>query len=282
MGQEKKGEPLLEELEGQSLAPRRHRPVAEVRLPASPPPRSTPAVAPARRLDEAARARLWSDVRDVLFDASEPSLVRRVWTAPPLEALADRMPADVEGVLERWFMLVEATDVYRLLESVHDALEPPARVRFVANVNARLDHAHAGYRFVLRRLVPMASRSDSTALERALAACRTARWVDVEAQLAEGLDHLGQKPEPDVDEAIRCATTAAQLAATAVTGTAYADLAEALYALERAGHVGRTLGAAYQGLPSYVTPSARRTSEEEARLIVLTCAGLVTHLASRH
>jgi hypothetical protein len=187
----------------------------------------------------------------------------------------------VADVLERWVMLVEATDVYRLLETLHDALDPSARLRFVANVNTLLDHADAGYRFVLRRLVPMASRSDSAAFERALAACRTAAWSDVEASLVESLNQLGEKPEPNVHEAIRCATAAAQQAASAVTGIAYVDFVDAVRDLHGRGLVGLTLRAAYEGLDAYASPSARRTSNEEARLVVVTCAGFVAYLASR-
>lgn len=277
MGHQNEREGLLEELEEQPLVSRRHRPVAEVKLPKAPPDRS----APVRQLGAAARVRVWADLRELLFDGGTFTVLRRVWSAPPIGGIAERMPPDVAEVLERWVMLVEATDVYRLLDAVHDALDPARRLRFVANVNALLDHADAGYRFMLRRLVPTASRSDSAAIERALAACKSAGWSEVEANLEGSLDHLGEKPEPNVHDAIRFATAAAQGAASVVTGTTYVDLVDALHDLQRRGLVGPSLRAAYEGLDAYSSPSARRTSSEEARLVVLTCAALVAHLASR-
>lgn len=297
MGRERRVEEVGEDLGGRpSLEPRRHRPVSELRFTMATPPvafdpaRFPASLLPPGTLTDELRAWLWQVVDATLFAAHDAAdrwtaplgrpALKRVWSSPPIGGEPDRMPEDVAQVLEGWFSLVEPSDVYAFLETVHDSLEAPLQARFAAAINATLERGLSDHRFVMKRLMPIASKADVSALDRAIASCKSARWPEVEALLGEALARLGAKPEPDARGAIQEAVRAVQRAAFALTKEPYFDLEDALQDLEKRGHVDKPLKAAYAGLFLYVT-GARKTTTDDARLIVVMCASFVSHLASR-
>jgi hypothetical protein len=212
---------------------------------------------------------------------TERPAVRRVWTSPPLGGTLDLIPEDIVEVLESWIALVEPADVYLFIESVHDSLDAMVRARFAATVNAALERGHSDHRFVLGRLLPIASRADIAAIERGVLASRAASWTAVAHHLEDALAGLAQKPEAELRGAVQSAIRAVEDAAFALTRERYFDLEDALDDLECRGHIGTTLKTAYAGLFAYVTNTVRRTTTDDARLILVMCAGFVGHLASR-
>jgi hypothetical protein len=293
-------------LEAEPLVGRRHRTGSEIRFamptPTVPFEPLPPSRVPRRSLTEELRADLWDVISEPLFDddnrVSSPSLglierdkaranrapsgvLRRVWQAPPIGGAGDRIPEDVAVVLEGWFSLVEPADVYAFIEVVHDNLEVATQPRFAAAINAVLERGVCDHRFVVRRLMPIASKSDIAAIERGLAASRSMMWTSVEEASLAALAALATKPEPDTRGAIQKATRAVQEAAHALTKEHYFDFEDTLHGLEAKGHIDRTLRAAYDGLFVYVSNTSRKTTTDDARLIVVMCAGFVSHLASR-
>ncbi|MDF2693795.1 MAG: hypothetical protein K0S65_2178 [Labilithrix sp.] len=308
MGQERVCDLLAQDIESTEDAPasRRHRPASEIRF-AKPTPavEFDPLSLPGRggvagRLTDEIRVALWELVHAALFAPDEASTyqaagrwalpptssvierpaVRRVWVSSPLGGDLDRIPEDVVEVLEGWISLVEPADVYRFIEAVHDALDAPLQPRFAAAVNVALERGHVDHRFVFRHLLPIASKADVGAIERSLAACKSAGWTDVAEHMHDALERLGEKPDADVRGAIHAAFRAVQRAALGLTSERYFDLEDALDDLEARGHVGRPLKTAYAGLFTYVT-SAHRATTDDGRLILVMCAGFVSHLASR-
>ncbi|MBN9160749.1 MAG: hypothetical protein BGO98_47845 [Myxococcales bacterium 68-20] len=291
---------------------RRHRPASELRFAkvTSPVARSAaaidllelpPSAAPTGTLTSDLRTALWEIARGALFaphagalreddapasrtvqaDGARGAVIRRVWTAAPIGGAADRIPEDVTELLEGWFSLVERADVYAFLEAVHDAIEAPLQPRFATTVNAALERGLSEHRFVLARLVPMASRADAAAIERAFAACRSARWVEVEEQLQHAFARLAAKPEADSRGAINASLRAVRQAAAALTKEHYIDLDDALDDLAAKGHIAGVLVSAYTGLFGSVASSTRKTTANDARLVLVMCAGLIAHLASQ-
>jgi hypothetical protein len=256
---------------------RRQPPARELRLPRG------------AALTDATRAGLWEIVHGFLF-APEPGdrwaaavsdrpVVQRVWSSPPLGGILDRIPEDVAEVLEGWFALVESGDVMAFLESVHDALEPAYQPRFAAGCNAVLERGLSDHRFVMRRLLPIASKADIAAIERAVAA--TARTPNVQGHLLSSIARLAQKPQPDRRGAIEEAVRAVELAAFALTGERHLSLDEALDALTAKGHLDIPLKTAYAGLFDFVSAAARPATIDEARLIVVMCSGFIAQLVAK-
>ena len=301
-----------------SVEPRRHRPMSEVRYADQTPSaafepvghplgllapagatRRSASGAPHGALTDELRAALWEIVAASLFGAPEPPdrwtlhrhdrartaadhpAVRRVWCAPPISGDLDRIPEDVADVLEGWFSLVEPSDVYAFLDAVHDAIDAAGQPRLVAAVNALLERAQSDHRFVLRKLTPIASRADVAAIERSLAACKSVHWRDVETSLLGALARLAHKPEPDTRGAIHEAIRSVEQAAFAVTGERHVDLDHALEDLAARRQLDRALKSAYAGLFVYVTSESRKTTTEDARLVLVICAGFVSHLAGK-
>jgi hypothetical protein len=282
-------------------------------LPGDVSPRPARAIATGALTDEL-RAGLWEVLAAALFAPSEESLrwtgnnnmprtivqgarhsrsfdpraswmssgtLRRVWSSPPLGGDLDRMPEDVDEVIEGWFSLVEAGDVYAFIETVHDNLETSFKPLFVAAINVVLERGQSDHRYVMRKLLPIAAKADIAAIERALGACKAAHWADVEKHMVDAVNRLAVKPEPDVTGAIQEAVRTVELAAFALTGEEHVSLDETLEDLEAHGHIARALKNAYAGLFTYVTSGARKPTTDDARLIVVMCAGFVNHLATQ-
>lgn len=273
---------------------RRHRSSAQIRLDGGPPTlleRGEPFALPSElgsRLSRPAspggltrplRTALWRVVANALFAPGSIGCLRRVWASPALGGAADRIPDDVAELIEDWFSLVEPADVYAFIDAVAEHIEPPFRPGFVAAVNSALEEGLSDHRFVARRLAPISAKADIASIERAFAICKAVRWTFGEAHLHEAVAFLAQKPQPNADAAIREAVRAVELAASTLTSTTQA-LDDNLELLEARGYIARTLKNAYQGLFTYVTNGARRATTDDARLVVVMCAGFVSHLAT--
>ena len=288
MGQERKIEDVDRDSDD-AVDSRRHRPASEIRFVKGTLPVSFLSTG---SLTDELRAWLWEIVHTTLLaphaeldrwtaGVSGRPTVRRVWTATPISGDPDRIPEDVADVLEGWFSLVEPADVYAFIEAVHDSLEVPLQPRFASSINAALERGMSDHRFVLRRMMPIASKADIAAIERALAACPRAHWNEPEARLRDAIARLAEKPQPDARGAIQEAIRAVQDAAHALTKERHFDLEDALQDLRAKGHIDSPLETAYSGLFAYITSATRRPTTDDARIILVMCAGFVSHLASR-
>jgi hypothetical protein len=70
-----------------------------------------------------------------------------------------------------------------------------------------------------------------------------------------------------------------QATAFALTNEHALDLSDTLDVLEEQGFIDSAIKARHAGLFTWVGINARRPRAEDARLILVTCAGFVTHLA---
>lgn len=267
---------------------RRHRPASELRVP----PGAAPSLGrlfttePLLGRAEALRTALWEVVHLFLF-APHPEFdvwtsgvsgrpaVQRTWAASPLAGEPGEVPDDVDALVEGWFSLVEQSVVFDFLETVHASLERPNQSRFVQAVNLALERVQSDHRFVLRRLAPIASRADVATIERACAGDAV-----VEEHLHGAIAALAARPDADARGAIHEAIRAAQAAAQKLTGERHLSLDETLERLMASGHIDRALKGAYGGLFDYVA-ERRHVTTDDARVIVVMCASLVTHLAAR-
>jgi hypothetical protein len=272
---------------------RRHRAVTELVLPgdadvARPASTIPPGTKDATgALTDELREGLWAAIKSFVFAApaadawaAQPT-VHRVWTSPLMGGDPNDVPEDVADLIEQWFSVAGAGDVYALVETVLSALPESSQIGFATAANLVLERGLSDHRFVGRRLMPIASKSDVATIERALVACRSKQLNDAEASLLSSLDHLAHKPEPDAPAAVHDAIRAVQSTAFALTKEQPFGLDDALDILEEQGHIDASLKARHGGLWSWVGGSGRKPRAEDARLILVTCAGFVTHLTQR-
>lgn len=276
---------------------RRHRAVTELQLPGerieidATRPAST--IPPGTKdatgaLTDELREGLWAAISSFMFVAPEADAwagspgarptVHRVWTAPPIAGGTD-VPEDVADLIEEWFSVASNGDVYSLVETVLGALPDAHQVHFANACNLVLERGLSDHRFVGRRLMPIASKSDVATIERALVAARAKQLVDTEQHLLGSLDHLAAKPEADATAAVHEAIRAVTATAFALTKERALGLADTLDILAERGHIDSALKARHAGLFSWVAQNGRKPRSEDARLILVTCAGFVTHLA---
>ncbi|MFO0742033.1 MAG: hypothetical protein U0270_39410 [Labilithrix sp.] len=279
---------------------RRHRAVTELKLPNAPdatrpastiPPGSKDATG---MLTDELREGLWAAISTFVFVppaadawAGSPGArptVHRVWTSPPIGAGAPldgdgEVPEDVADLIEEWFSLAKDGDVYALVETVLASLPDAHQVHFASACNLVLERGLSDHRFVGRRLMPIASKSDVATIERALVSARAKHLSDAEAQILAALDHLAAKPEPDAPAAVHAAIRAVQATAFALTKERPLDLADTLDILEEKGFIDAAIKARHGGLFAWVGTNGRKPRTEDARLILVTCAGFVTYLA---
>ena len=290
MGQERELD-TPEAVEPEPTESRRHRPASELRITRSgdrPPSTSAASV-----MTEALRTDLWQVVHAFLFAPHEefdrwthgvtgrPS-VRRVWSAPPISGIPNRIPEDVAELLGNWFALVEPEHAWAFVEAVHANLETPSRHKFAAGCNAALERQMSDHRFVLRRLAPITSKADVLTIERGFSAIKKANVMAAEEHLEDALERLARKPDADPRGSIQEAIRAVEVTAFALTGGRHLSLEETLEDLEELGHVDAPLKAAYGGLFAYVGGQSRRTTTtDDARLILVMCAGFISHRATK-
>jgi hypothetical protein len=259
---------------------RRHRPASELRLPGS----GAFAVAFPVPQGDALRAALWETIRAFVFVPSAAAELERIWCLPPIEGKPGTMPDDVEDLLESWFSLVETHHVHAFIETVHASLGPDRQLRFAQLCNGVLERFHADRRFVLHCFVPITSKADVTTIERAVGPSRRAFPPPIagaiEDHLRSALHHLTGAADADAREAVHDAIRAARAAGAFVYGEPHATLDETLDGLERRGLIDKPLKAAYGGLFAYAA-DRRRVSADDARLVIVMCAGFVAHLGAR-
>lgn len=281
---------------------RRHRAATELRLPSTRtedvslrlpldvhrpastiPPGSKDATG---MLTDELREGLWAAISTFVFVAPEAdawagarSTMHRVWTAPPISGDED-IPEDAPDLIEEWFSLAKDGDIYSLVETVLASLPDAHQVQFASACNLVFERGLSDHRFVGRRIMPIASKSDVATIERALVAARSKHLSDAEGHLLAALDHLAAKPEADPQATVHEAVRAVQATAFALTKERALDLADTLDILEEQGHIDSAVKARHSGLFTWVGINARRPRAEDARLILVTCAGFVTHLAN--
>lgn len=267
---------------------RRHRAATELVLPDATRPAST--IPPGSKdatgmLTDELREGLWAAISTFVFVAPEADAwaggrptVHRVWTSPPISGDVD-MPEDVADLIEEWFSLAKDGDIYSLVETVLASLPDGHQTHFTSACNLVLERGLSDHRFVGRRLMPIASKSDVATIERALVAARSKQLSDAEGHILAALDLLAAKPDADPQGTVHEAVRAVQAAAFALTKERALDLADTLDILEEQGHIDSAIKARHSGLFQWVGINGRKPRAEDARLILVTCAGFVTHLA---
>lgn len=298
----RQGENTSEDLTVPSLADyaleesRRHRAATELKLPSPAPDAAHPAstIPPGSKdatgmLTDELREGLWAAIASFVFVPPEADAwagspgarptIHRVWTAPPIAGGAD-VPEEVADFIEEWFSLAKDGDVYALVETVLASLPDGHQVHFASACNLVLERGLSDHRFVGRRLMPIASKSDVATIERALVSARAKQLPEAEAHLLASLDRLAAKPEPDPQAAVHEAVRAVQAAAFGLTKERPLDLADTLDVLEEKGFIDSATKARHAGLFTWLGQNGRRPRAEDARIILVTCAGFVTHLTS--
>lgn len=288
----------LEEYAEAEAESRRHRAGAELRLPDGDTVKAASTIPPGNRdatgaLTDDLREGLWKTIASFLFTTEDdtrgawsatsgpsPAAVQ-VWTSPPIGGHSDDVPEEVADLIEEWFSIATTGDVYSLLETVLGALPEPSQSRFISVCNGMFEHGLSDHRFVGRRLMPIASKTDVATIERALLACRSKQLHEAESHLLGGLEQLAKKPEPDAQAAVHDAIRAVQATAFVLTKERPLDLDDALGMLEERGFIDAALKARHGGLFAWVAQNGRKPRPEDARLILVTCAGFVTQLAAR-
>ncbi|MBX3229960.1 MAG: hypothetical protein KF837_21750 [Labilithrix sp.] len=286
----------LEEYAEAEAESRRHRAATELRLPEGDTTRAASTIPPGSKdatgaLTDELREGLWAAIAShALVGDEEPGawsagvhgpVVHHVWSSPPIAGDPDNVPEDVVELIEEWFSIAKTGDVYALLETVLAGLPDASQARFASACNGMLEHGLSDHRFVGRRIMPIASKSDVATIERALVACRAKKLDEAELRLLGALEHLAKKPEPDPQEVVHEAIRAVQATAFALTKDRPLDLADALDTLEEHGHIDAALKARHGGLFAWVAQNGRRPRADDARLILVTCAGFVATLATR-
>lgn len=286
----------LEEYAEAEAESRRHRAANELQLPEGDVKRAASTIPPGNRdatgaLTDELREGLWTTIASFLFTTEgetrgawsatgSPALLR-VWISPPISGDAEHLPEDVADLIEEWFSIASNGDVYALLETVLTSLPEPTQARFIAVCNGMFEHGRSDHRFVGRRLMPIASKTDVATIERALIACRSKQLHEAETHLLGGLERLAKKPDPDAQEAVHEAIRAVQATAFVLTKERPLDLDDALAMLEERGYIDSAVKARHGGLFAWVAQNGRKPRPEDARLILVTCAAFVTQLAAR-
>lgn len=221
------------------------------------------------------------------FGGAGNDIAGAVWTRfwhRPIDDLS-RHGDEFNEYMKDFILSAQWFEVYDLLEFVvcQRGWEVPE-----AGVNAVLESEASGYRMRAGLVVPITDETELSAIDDALAAGDTFKGARV--HIADALDKLSQRPEPDLRNAITEAISAVESAARVVSGNSKATLGDALKVLERSGHIHPCLRDAWLKLYGYTSDEhgLRHAMLEEPDLdfattkyLVVSCAAFVNLLAAR-
>lgn len=243
------------------------------------------------------------NLRTALFNALHAAIVRkwydregqyswgrsfgqRIWTEfwrRPVHQFDDSSHT-FETLLSTYCLEAPWYDVYDLVEYVMSMDGVGLREDAV---NSLLERDMAGYRMRRGCIVPITDEIELATIDEAFTtgdAFKAAR-----DHLADALDKLARRPQPDVRNAITEAVSAVESAARVVTGKRKATLGDALKILEQHGHLHPALKDAWSKLYGYTSDEEglrhAMTSEPNidfatAKYMVVTCAAFVNLLAA--
>lgn len=247
-------------------------------------------------IDDPLRNRLWSilfvylapDDETQVRHSRHVNLYRAVWLNF-LEKPIDRMPTYVSEmikVMRDYFYSDSWYRPYDMLEFCISRLESEGDAAR-EHANESLEHYLSGYRFVSGSLVPVIDESHVQAIENAMAtATGPAR-----THLGKSLALLGDRQNPDAENAMKEAVSAVEATCSAIVGQRGTTLGAALKKLEDAGVVlHRALKESWLKIYGYASDAdgirhalhdESNVTIDDALYFVVTCSAFVSLLTAK-
>lgn len=182
--------------------------------------------------------------------------------------------------LDRWIDSAEPREVFLLIQHVHDSAAEEIATRVAQQLNTALERDLGDHRFVRDKLVPITSRADAVALEQAVRAAALSGLSRSSESLIRALE-LMTPIQASYRAAAQEGARAAAAAAHVLTGEHYLSLEDAIADLDERRMLDGRLDAQAVRLCSHASAATARTTADDARVILMMCAGLVAQLARR-
>jgi len=186
-------------------------------------------------------------------------------------------------------------EVYELLEFVVDDAHQLSTGKFsssdiAAAANQILEREHSGFRFIGGELTRNIDPAEVKEIEKALAAADAQGLDGVHTHIAQALALFGQRPKPDLRNAIKEAISAVEGVVKLIEGVRGGGLDDALDALGRRIMIHRALRDGLVKLYGFTSDSdgirhpildEPTIGDEDARFFIVTCSAAVNWVIAK-
>jgi hypothetical protein len=213
-------------------------------------------------------------------------LCRRLWLnffREPLDTLADSW-TDVRNYLRGLFFSCAWHEVYDLLEFLAQNHPDEAQnASFMHAANVFMERELSAYRFVERRIVRITAPEEIEAIEKAVAAEKSA----VRDHLESAIRLLADRRAPDHRNSIKESISAVEALVRSVSGSEKGTLGDLLKQLSRRHPIHPALEAAFIKLYGYTSDASgirhaliegESAAFEEAKFMLVACSAFVNYV----
>jgi hypothetical protein len=215
-------------------------------------------------------------------------LIAHLWIdffIAPVDTIPQNPSNAYEEIKKRFFSLAWY-EVYDFIQFVATEL---VNKDFITYCNQVLEREVSAWRFVGKKIAPITSKEEITAIEEALKATQSLRPVAI--HLNSALDLMLDRKSPDYRNSIKESISAVEAICTLLAGTKKADLSEALKVMKKKGiRLHAALEQAFTKLYAYTSNAdgIRHAMLEEpdlhledAKFMLVACAAFISYLKSK-
>lgn len=253
-------------------------------------------------MDDALRASLWNVVQEIIWSSHQSrshysytthsnlyGLIKRYWSnffKTPLNDIPQHIQETIQAV-RKYFFSAEWYEVYDFIEFTASMIGGNGE-KFVRAVNAVLEREMSGYRLVDRKVVPITSAEELSAIEEALQA--TAGLTGARTHISRALALLSDRKNPDYRNSIKESISAVESAVQSITDNPSASLGDALKYVSAKAPMHPALNKGLSSLYGYTSDASgiRHALLEEseldfvdAKFMLAACSSFVNYLLGK-
>lgn len=196
---------------------------------------------------------------------------------------------DAVAKLRKYYLACDWYAAYDFLEFVLTHRVPSYKDKIIGECNKILEEELSGYRFVSGRFVPVSSKEEICAIDRAIAETATV-FPPATKHLQQAIALLAQKPTPDYRNSIKESISAVESVCVAITGDTKATLGSALKIIESKAALHGALKSAFDKLYGYTSDAdgirhalldEPRLELEDAVFMLVACSAFVSYVIAK-
>lgn len=200
----------------------------------------------------------------------------------PIDAIPQNPPKAYEEIKKRFFSFAW----YEVYDFVQFVVNELGNKDFITYCNQVLEREVSAWRFVGKKIAPITSKEEITAIEEALKVPRSLRPVAI--HLNSALDFMLDRKSPDYRNSIKESISAVESTCTLLAGAKKADLTQALKVMKKKGiRLHPALEQAFTKLYAYASDADGIRHAlldepdlylEDAKFMLVSCAAFINYL----
>lgn len=189
------------------------------------------------------------------------------------------------GILRKYFFDAKWYEVYDFIEFISAYYIGGKRIDFINACNNIFEKENSGYRFVDGKIIEISSADEVDEIENAIE--KATPYYGVKQHLTSAIELMSDKEKPDYRNSIKESISAVESLCKKVAGDEKANLATALKALEKNGHMHSALKSAFSSLYGYTSDAngirhalmeQSNLTSADARFMLISCSAFINYV----